>query len=344
VIVDEASMIDLALMAKLIDAVKPSARLILLGDKDQLASVESGAVLGDICNNGEAIQISAEHAALFEKSTGEKLEIPTGNPTSLLQSNIVELRKNYRFGSDSGIYQVSNLINSGDAESALAVLKNQSAADLKWAKLPKPAELKRKLKSAVLEHYSAFLNCPEPTAALARFNEFRILCAIKQGPFGVPNLNEIVEEILAEAGFIQKSGRWYRGRPIMITRNDYNLKLFNGDIGIVLPASESETDLRAWFISAEGTLRQFLPSRLPSHETVFAMTIHKSQGSEFQNVLMILPDYETPILTRELVYTGVTRARKQVELWADEMILHSAIGNRIQRSSGLRDELWGAKD
>ena len=178
----------------------------------------------------------------------------------------------------------------------------------------------------------------EPAEALAKFGEFQILCALRNGPYGVGELNRLAEQSLLEADLLEREGQWYRGRPVMITRNDYNLKLFNGDIGVALPDVDGE--MRVFFANADGQIRKFPPSRLPVHETVFAMTIHKSQGSEFGTVLLILPGEDAPILTRELIYTGLTRARDQVEIWSPENVLRAALAKRASRTSGLRDALW----
>jgi exodeoxyribonuclease V alpha subunit len=154
-------------------------------------------------------------------------------------------------------------------------------------------------------------------------------------------LNGLVEKILRHDGLIRGDGPWYEGRPILITRNDYDLQLFNGDVGLILKDHASDEGLRACFLTPEGDLRKIHPVRLPEHETVYAMTVHKSQGSEFDKVLLIMPDRDTPVLTRELVYTGITRARKHVEIWATEEVLRLAIARRTERMSGLRDALWG---
>jgi exodeoxyribonuclease V alpha subunit len=150
----------------------------------------------------------------------------------------------------------------------------------------------------------------------------------------------LAEQSLEEAGLLKKEGQWYRGRPVMITRNDYNLKLYNGDIGVVFPDAEANGEMRVFFADGNGRVRKFSPSRLPAHETVFAMTIHKSQGSEFGAVLLILPGDDVPILTRELIYTGLTRARDRVEIWSAESVLRAALARRASRTSGLRDALW----
>jgi exodeoxyribonuclease V alpha subunit len=337
-IVDEASMVDLALMARLLDAVPASTRVVLLGDKNQLASVEAGAVLGDICHHGETLRVPASDAARYEKLTGEKLGEQSSIPARPLDGHIVELVKNYRFGGASGIFQFSQRVNAGDANGAFECLR-VAAGDVQWRELPRVAELRSQLKPRVLEGFRDYLRATDPASALAAFNDFRILCATRQGTFGVATVNTLVESILADEGLIRPVNTWYTGRPVMVTRNDYNVNLFNGDIGIVLP-DNATGELRACFQSADGVLRQIAVSRLPDHETAFAMTIHKSQGSEFKKVLMILPEHESAILTRELIYTGATRARTGVELWMNEAVGRLAIERRIARNSGLQDALW----
>jgi exodeoxyribonuclease V alpha subunit len=342
VVVDEASMVDLALMTKLVAAIPQSARLILLGDKDQLASVEAGAVLADLCNGGEQHLLSDQFIADFSALTGQNLISEAGaGRASDLGDCIVELRKNYRFGDQSSIYLLSRAVNEGNTEKAVEVLRESgSSADsqVSWKPLPVPASLKAALKPIVLSRYQDYLRAANPAEALNALGRFRILCALRNGLYGVESLNRLVEEILAEAELIEPKALFYAGRPVMVVRNDYNLRLFNGDIGLVLPNDLQE--LRAYFVGPEQTLRDFMPIRLPEHETAYAMTVHKSQGSEFESVLLVLPREDSPVLTRELVYTGLTRASQEVELWSDQGLFSVTIRRKISRRSGLREALW----
>ena len=196
------------------------------------------------------------------------------------------------------------------------------------------------MKERIITGFSSYLKTTTTEEAFDLFKRFRILCALREGPFGVYALNLLAEQVLRKEGLIKQEGRWYSGRPVMITRNDYNLKLFNGDVGIILPDSESSREPRAYFPSEEGTIRRFPHLRLPEHETVYAVTVHKSQGSEFNRVLLLLPDADIPVLTRELIYTGITRARERVEVWGKEEVFRAAVSRRIERTSGLRDALW----
>lgn len=306
VVIDEASMVDVPLMARLTAALPAKARLILLGDRHQLASVEAGQALSDICG-------------------------PGGDST-------VELQRNYRFGNDSGIAQLSAAVNAGDADEAMRLLADNACPEVRWRPLPEPTRLAERLDETLLPIWSERFPEQDPTAALAQFARHQILCAVHAGTFGRSTLNETVERILAEHFFINPSERWYAGRPVMIQRNDPSLQLFNGDTGILLPDPAADGKLRAWF-SADGELHRHLPSRLPPHETAYAMTVHKSQGSEFDEVLVVLPGRDVPVLTRELIYTATTRARRGVEIWADEAILRASIARQVERSSGLRDAL-----
>ncbi|HEY5512680.1 MAG TPA: exodeoxyribonuclease V subunit alpha [Geomonas sp.] len=338
VIVDEASMVSLPLMAKLVDALRHDTRLILLGDRDQLASVEAGAVLGDICDTGGIHGFSAPFAELAAELAGDRLAVQ--GATGALGDAVVLLRKSYRFSSASGIGRVGALVNAGNGAAALAAFKDAAFPDISLAQTPQAADLGDALAERIVAGYGAYLKESSPQEAFARFGQFRMLCAMRSGPFGVESVNRLVEERLAKAGLINPEGRWYAGEPIMITRNDYNLALFNGDVGLILPDPESGFELRAFFPSGAAGMRKVLPLRLPDHESAFAMTVHKSQGSEFDRVLLILPDRDAPLLTRELLYTAITRAKKSVELLGSDELFVTAVQRRIVRRSGLRERLW----
>lgn len=330
VVVDEASMVSLPLLSKLFAAVAREARLILLGDQDQLASVDPGAVLGDMCNPGASPAEEAPRGG--QRTAGGSLR---------MAEVIVALKKNFRFGSESGIGEVSRAIQGGEGARALALMRSAQYGDVTWATLPREGQLLSALGPKIIAGYRRYLRARSPEEALRSFEEFRVLCALREGPYGVSTLNGLIERLLKEKKLIRPEGNWYAGRPLLITRNDYGVGLYNGDIGIVLPDPEDGGALRAFFLALEGTVRQVPLLRLPEHETVYAMTVHKSQGSEFEEVLLVLPDQVSPVLTRELVYTGITRARRKVTVWGTEEVLQTAVSRRIHRSSGLREALWG---
>ena len=336
VVVDEASMVALPLMARLVTALKPSCRLILLGDRDQLASVEAGAVLGDICDTGRGHSFSPTFGSLVKRVAA--IELPATGPEPLADSLVI-LRKSYRFAPDSGIAVASRLISAGEGAEALAVIRGDLSGELVWRDAPTPQALPEALSPLVMAGFAPYLRAGSPLEALALFDRFRILCTVRHGPHGVEEMNRLVEAVLARAGLIDTRERWYRGRPVMVTANDYQLRLFNGDIGIVIPDPDGTPKVH--FPSPDGGVRQLSPSRLPPHETVYAITVHKSQGSEFNRVLLLLPYADTEICTRELVYTAMTRAREAVELWGDESGFLAAVSRRVERRSGLREALWG---
>jgi exodeoxyribonuclease V alpha subunit len=337
-VVDEASMIDLALMAKLLDALPPKARLILVGDGDQLASVEAGSVLADIC--GRAGGYSAAFAERLAAVAGERVPAAEGSVPAIADS-VVHLRESRRFRGEGGIGQLARLINGGDADGALALLGRDGEAEARWRPLS-DAGAAQPLAAAVRDGYAGYLHAVAQGApaeeALERLNGFRVLCAHRAGPAGVEALNREIESALGRAGLIRRGQPWYPGRPVMVTQNDYGLRLYNGDIGIALPQPDGA--LRVCF-AAEGGVRRFHPARLPMHQTVYAMTVHKTQGSEFERVLLILPPEPSRVVDRRLLYTAVTRARVRVELWGKETVLRQAIASLAPRGSGLGDRLWG---
>ncbi|WFP49558.1 exodeoxyribonuclease V subunit alpha [Methylomonas sp. EFPC3] len=299
VVVDETSMVDLALMSKLVDALKPGSRLILLGDKDQLASVESGSVLADLA------------AGLAERT--------------------VELQKSHRF--QGRIKQLAVAVNCQDADQA-------------WQLLQEPSPPIRRLTGDpidwIIENYAEYLqaipNGCDPTEIFAAFNRFRVLCSNQRGHNSVGEINRRVELELANRGKIRPGSTWYAGKPVMITANHAGMQLYNGDIGLCLSDPEQGSQLRVFFQRGE-QFRKVLPARLPPWETVFAMTIHKSQGSEFENILIALPDVVNPVLSKELLYTAITRAKQSVAVSADQAIFNACVDHRVTRHSGLAAKL-----
>ena len=211
---------------------------------------------------------------------------------------------------------------------------------MRWSSVPSPKSLPRALKYRGLEEFHYLFQMSDPQKAFEQLDRFRILCALRQGPYGVHAVNLLVEHLLRGQKLIRGDGRWYRGRPVLITQNDYHLHLYNGDIGLAMPDPGANGELLVFFKASDGALRALHPVRLPEHETVYALTVHKSQGSEFDRLLFILPDQDSPVLTRELIYTGITRAREGVEVWGRENVFREAVGRRTTRVSGLRDALW----
>jgi exodeoxyribonuclease V alpha subunit len=340
VVVDEASMVDLVLMNRLVQAIPQAARLIILGDKDQLASVEAGSVFGDLCGDLPVQRYSKPMRNLIFSVAQEKLsrDFDSRNDEIGLQDCIVELQKNYRFENKEGISALTQAVNRGNSKQINLIFGENRGVAIRWDKLRRGPELYKTLAAYALKGYENYLTCTGPEEALSRFSHFMILCALAKGPFGVERLNQIVTDQLQKARLIGSARPWYKGRPVMITRNNYRIGLFNGDMGLVWP--DSDGTLSVWFQGEGGALRAFRPQRLPEHQTVFAMTVHKSQGSEFERALLLLPDKDAPVLSRELIYTGCSRARKQLVMIACEDVLDKAVSRRIQRASGLYDALW----
>ena len=337
VVIDETSMSDLPLMAKLASALKGDAQLILLGDKEQLASVEPGAVFGDICEAADANRFSSAFKQHAKGLTGYTLPETVRNPSALADSAVV-LEKNYRFGGQSGIGILSGLVKAGDGRAAFELLNSSGFGDISWRDVPSAEGLARALERDSLDYHADYLKADGPVAAFALFNKFHMLCALREGPYGVASINQMIQELCARRGLIRREGRWYRGQPLLVIANDYRLKLFNGDVGILLDDPET-ISLRVFFPTEEGTFRKILPGRLTAYETAHAMTVHKSQGSEFEHILVLLPDRHSEVVTRELIYTAITRARKRVEVWGREEIFVEAVSSRTRRVSGLQDRL-----
>lgn len=327
VVVDEASMVDLPLMAHLLDALAPGTALVLLGDVGQLASVEAGHVLASIGpREGGANTYSGEAARYLEAVTGHVL--PRAAPSqAALADCFVELRRRHRFG--GGIGELAQAIRAGDADAALRVLQDgrhdvaQAAADAR--------ALERLREGGASAQLRALADCASPAEALALSLRYRILTALREGPSGCVAINRALEQ-----GRCDSSG-WYHGRLVMVTANDYRHALFNGDIGVAW--REPGGRLQVWFPGDGATLRAFSPYTLPAHESALAMTVHKSQGSEFEEVAVVLPETASRVLGRELLYTAVTRARQRVVVHGGDAIVRAAIDRPIERWSGLPDLL-----
>lgn len=377
-IVDEASMVHLEMMDALLQALPPTARLVLLGDKDQLASVEAGAVLGDLCQDAAAGRYSAATAQFVLHAAGQTLaaEFVLPDPAPVLAQQTVMLRQSRRF--KGAIGQLALAVNRGDAIAARDVFVGAaSGRDGLAGNLSRPQTTSTEQLSPLLAlqpsspqavcalalgaagkpSYADYLRLMQTGPAgqgaevsseshanwvrsvLKAFERFRILCAVHQGDWGTLALNAAVQKALADAGLLQVKGEWYEGRPVMVTRNDAQLGVFNGDVGVVLPGTEGKP--KVWFLDGE-VLRSVSVMRLAQVDTAFVMTVHKSQGSEFEHTALVLPPGAAEVLSRELVYTGITRAREQFTLVeAEAGFLEAAIHRPSVRASGLAQR-WAA--
>jgi exodeoxyribonuclease V alpha subunit len=384
-VIDEASMVDLEMMAAVLDALPGNARLVLLGDKDQLASVEAGAVLGELCGRARDGHYTPGTRDWLESATGEHIPADLVDPAgTALDQSVVMLRHSHRFSADSGIGQLAETVNAGDpakvrdiwtrgyADLALVALHSTedaafralviegaatSSVDPQRGDGARQAQTDAHLPRHGYRHYLDILREGQPArdadasaydvwarAVLQAHGRFQCLCALRRGPWGVEGLNQRIAGLLHDADLIPASSGWYLGRPVLITRNDYGLGLMNGDIGIALirPApGDRDWTLRVAFPAGDGQdgIKWILPSRLQAVETVYALTVHKSQGSEFSHAALVLPETLSPILTRELLYTGITRARAHLSLVqpGGYQVLEQAVQRRVLRASGLMD-------
>lgn len=338
-VVDEASMIDLPLMASLLAALPPQARLILVGDKEQLASVEAGSVMGDLCALPKHAGRSKKMTALLQDACG--LSDSSALNAVPFADSVAFLTRSYRFSMDSGIGALARAVNNGSAEQVKAVLQ-AGFGDLQ--QLTVNTADSSQLIQHMLAKYQGYLDAvvanASPADVLKRFSDFRILCGLRKGIFGVEMLNEAFEREAERRHLIKMNGRWYAGRPVMITRNDRSLRLYNGDVGIALPDKKTQ-QMKVWFDQG-GVLVSYSTSRLPQHETVFAMTVHKSQGSEFNEVTLVLAE-GAKVISRELVYTGITRAKKYCTLFGSLKTITASIEKPTVRMSGLAARIWGCE-
>ncbi|MEO2279244.1 exodeoxyribonuclease V subunit alpha [Pseudoalteromonas pernae] len=343
VVVDEASMIDISLMAKLVDALAPHTRLVLLGDKDQLSSVDTGNIMADLCSQcelGDLPHYSDAWAHRLHALCSENRYHSGQHNSYVLRDNVAFLQHSYRFAGGSGIGRIAFAVNRGENAQVQALL-NEQLDDVSYFNLDEgfyTALIDRAAQQ--YKHYLELVNQGEDALAVHQaFAQYQLLGALRDGPFGVTQLNQRIEYRLSQLGLIDIANKFYVGMPIMVTQNDYQLRLFNGDIGIIM--ADEQGALKAMFVGSEGDVRAFYPGRLPQFDKVYAMTIHKSQGSEFAHTAMVLP----PLgrgghnLNRQLVYTGITRAKKHIEIICDWRTLNYAIGQPISRASGLYERL-----
>jgi exodeoxyribonuclease V alpha subunit len=315
-------MVDLSLMRQLLDAVPPRARLVLLGDRDQLASVEAGAVLADLC--GDA---------------------PGDARGAGLAGCVVELTHGHRYASGSGIDRLARAIRAGDAQAALAVLADERHDDVSLC-AGSGRGLGDTLRAHVQAGYAPLFEARGAGQRLRALEGFRVLCAHQVGPSGAAELNRAIEAARRRAGRVDARAARYAGQPLGILRNDYALELYNGDVGVLdhPPGEEGSGagELLAAFAGPQGQLRWIAPACLPAHELVYAATVHRSQGAEYREVALALGDVDSALLSRELLYTAVTRARERVRIYARPVLVARAVARRVERASGLRGRLWGA--
>lgn len=334
VVVDEASMVDLPLMCKLAEAVADGTQLILLGDPDQLPSVEAGDVLAAILGAaGPGDALAPDDAIALRPLLGP---LPVATPEGGLAGHRIHLRRGWRQARDFDLAPLAEAVRGGDADAALALLRGGRLAGVHFHEnADDPLQTRR---DALLAHWRALAEASDPAQALREAGRLRLLTAVRNGPQGARGLNARIEQLLAETGTAGRrlgtASPWFHGRLLLVTENSYRHGLFNGDVGICL--RDARGALVAWFEGGrDGEVRGFHPAALPAHESAFAMTVHKAQGSEFDEVWLQLPIRDARVLSRELAYTGITRARRTLHLAASETVLRAALARHAARVSGL---------
>ncbi len=337
VVVDEASMVSLSLMARLLEALRPDARLVLVGDPAQLVSVEAGAVLGDIVGPARRRPVLRDAArASLARALGAEPDADVGH--AAIGDGIALLRRTHRFGGT--IAELAEAIRLGDAPRTLAAL-GAGRADVEWVDADPANAAPPSLRARVTEHGRALIApalAGDARAALAALGDFRLLVAHRRGTYGVERWNALAERWLEDDGVVP--GEWSPGRPALVTANDPSLRLYNGDTGVVVARGD---DPPAVAFPRDGAVVYVSPARLGDVTPVHAMTIHKSQGSQFGTVAVLLPPATSPILTRELLYTAVTRARTRLIVVGTADAVRGAVDRPVARASGLGDALWGAR-
>ncbi len=334
VVVDEASMIDVPMFSKLLEALGDKCRIILLGDKDQLASVEAGSLLGDLCQTLPSLNMFSSKSAqwinqfITEPARNIQHEFIGGN-TQLLSNHIIELKYSHRFNSQGAIGKMSKAVIEGDLDKLKSLIGTPTASNVTF-----DFEYQEEILYKFVEGYEDYINEPDIAEALKKLNQLRVLVAVRESNRGMKAINKFIELHLRRKGLLKPDGDFYENRPIMVTRNMYDLELLNGDTGIL--RKDASGNIKAYFEDVSGGVKSVLPAYLTYSETVFAMTIHKSQGSEFDKVLVVLPEgTSNALLTRELLYTGITRAKDHITIQGKEETIDYAVGASVKRISGI---------
>lgn len=332
IVLDEASMIDLSLMAKVMAALRPGAGLILLGDRDQLDAVQPGSVFGELCSEPS---YSLGFLDLAETVQGVRPTVGGGTGGGL-QDALFRLTKSFRFREDAGIGSFARAVNSGDETGAVRILQDDTSGELQWTGADGMAGTTFPTDAVgrwLRPYFDSILHGGSEEECLRRFGLFRLLTPLREGAGSVDDLNDRVEQWLKREGLIPDAGGWYPGKPVMITANNYTLGLYNGDVGVTM--QDAGGNLRIVFAGTGGAFRAYAPSRIPAHDRAYATTVHKSQGSEFDEVLLLLPVTDSPVVTRNLLYTAVTRARHRCILQGSEEAVRAGTRSRPQKMSGL---------
>lgn len=338
ILIDEVSMVDQALMSRLMNATLEKTRVLLLGDKDQLASVEAGSVLGDICGY--------QYENLFSTDMQKRLaELDITLPAHAVEEkpkqltdHIILLQKSYRFETESGIGQLAEAINRGEGEYSLEILHDKSFPDVTLVHEDLYAAYLDQIVDRAVAKFKSVAEAESPREIFHIYSSLQLLSPHRRGPWGVDYLNRQIEEELEKQGLKSPYENWYLGKPIIINENSYSIGLSNGDMGIYLP--EKEGNARVYF-QINDQIVHVRPSQLPAFSTAFVLTVHKSQGAEFDEVLLVLPDKKSKVLSRELLYTAITRAKRSVQIFGSEPVLLESINHKIARNSGLKNYLWG---
>lgn len=330
IIVDEVSMVDIPLLAKLLLAVEVNTKIILVGDRNQLSSVEAGSFLGDVTDIEDIQQkIQFNYKKLVDNSLKELT----------FRDCIVELSKVHRTDNEV-INQLSQYVKNGNSTDTIKLAEQHNIIENISSHLKGNNALLTNIYSHYSKYFSAIKNSAtnaEIDKIFAIFNDFKVLCALRNGVLGADNLNTEFEKVHFKYYNISGNPKWYQGKAIMITTNDYKLKLYNGDIGIAL--TDENNELRVYFQNSDGTIRKLNTALIPAYESAYFITIHKSQGSEYNNIFMILSSEDNPVITRELIYTGITRAKKEIKIITAKNVFEKSIVKKIVRTSGLQDQL-----